>query len=302
MYLDATLIALQPDLIHFEFGALAPPRMYLKDLLNTRIIVSFRGYDLNFVGLEHPQHYQQVWDRADALHLLGHDLWQRAQRRGCPADKHHALIPPAIDTTFFEPGHSAYSNNSGTPDDPVHILSVGRLEWKKGYEYALQAIRCLQQQGIHCRYDIIGSGSYLEALAFARWQLEVEPSVHFPGAHPRTEVREYMRNADIFLHAAVSEGFGNAVLEAQSMSLPVVCTDADGLRENVADGSSGFVVPRRDAAALAEKLVLLIKDPCLRWHMGTTGREQVVAHFRLDAQIAAFDQLYRDVLNNATTN
>ena len=70
-----------------------------------------------------------------------------------------------------------------------------------------------------------------------------------------------LRAADVLLHPAVSEGFGNAVMEAQAVEVPVVCTDADGLRENVVDGVTGLVVPRRDASALAAALERLAARP-----------------------------------------
>ncbi len=104
LYLDAELVRLRCDLLHFEFGALAAERMDLEELLQCPIVVSFRGYDLNYVGLEQPGFYAEVWRRASALHLLGEDLWRRAVRRGCPPEKPHALIPPAIDCRIFRPG------------------------------------------------------------------------------------------------------------------------------------------------------------------------------------------------------
>lgn len=296
LYLDAELLLLRPDIIHFEFGALAVGRMYVKDLIGCKVVVSFRGYDLNYVGLEDPNYYQEVWEHADALHLLGRDLWQRAQRRGCPPEKLHALIPPAIDAEFFDPNERCHSELAGTLERPLRILSVGRLDWRKGYEYALQAIRFLRDMGIYCEYRIVGDGNYLEPIAFARYQLGLEGVVHLLGAQPREEVRKQMLWADVFLHAAVSEGFCNAVMEAQAMKLPVVCTDAGGLPENVADGETGFVVPRRNPKALAEKLELLAENPSLRQQMGEAGRKRVLTKFRLDEQITAFEQLYRQVL------
>jgi glycosyltransferase involved in cell wall biosynthesis len=251
---------------------------------------------LNYVGLEEPDYFREVWETSDALHLLGNDLWRRALRRGCPPQKLHALIAPAIDTEFFDPANRVAGNNDGSPARPVRILSVGRLNWKKGYEHAIYAARLLRNLGVHSEYCIIGQGSYLEAAAFARHQLGVQSEVHFLGALPPSEVREHMRAADILLHAAVSEGFCNVVLEAQAMGLPVVCSDADGLPENVVDGETGFVVPRRSPQALAEKLAVLAHDPALRQRMGRAGRKRVLDRFRLDDQIEAFDQLYRSVL------
>ncbi len=297
-YLDAEIVRLRPQILHFEFGALAVGRMHLKDLLGCKVVVSFRGYDLNYVGLEEPLYYHEVWDKADALHLLGEDLWRRAQRRGCPQDKPHALIPPAIDTGFWNPGRRRrHVDKTGSAERPLRILSVGRLEWKKGYEYALQAVALLMAQGLQCEYHIVGDGSFLEPVAFARHQLGLEKEVKLLGALPREEVYEQMLWADVFLHAAVSEGFCNAVMEAQAMMLPVVSSDADGLPENVADGVTGFVVPRRNPRALAERLALLAADPDLRQRMGEAGRRRVLTHFRLEDQIEAFDRLYHMVLH-----
>ena len=291
-YLDAELILAQPDLIHFEFAPFAVDSMHLKDLLDSRVVVSFRGYDLNYVGLDNPGYYDDVWCCADALHLLGEDLWQRAQRRGCPPDKTHALIPPAIDTASFDPGERRHTGVAGTPESPLRILSVGRTIWKKGYEYALQAVQLLVDWGVHCEYRIIGDGDYLDAVAFAQHQLGLKAIVQLFGAQPRSEVRAQMLWADVFLHAAVSEGFCNAVMEAQAMSLPVVCTDADGLPENVANGETGFVVPHRDPQSMAEKLALLARDPDLRQRMGQAGRKRVLTHFQLPEQIERFGSLY----------
>lgn len=289
-YLDAEIVALAPDLIHFEFGALAVGRMHLKELLRCKVIASFRGYDLNLSGLEKRGCFCEVWEQADALHFLGEALWQQAQRRGCPRAKMRALIPPAIDPTNFAP--ELHGQTEASSDRPLRIVSVGRLTWEKGYEYAMEAIRLLTGKGVRVELRIIGSGGMLESLAFARHQLGVESSIQFLGARTRAQVRQEMLAADVFLCASVSEGFGNAVIEAQGLALPVVCSDAGGLPENVSDGETGFVVPRRDAQSMAEKLAELARDPALRRRMGAAGRLRVVERFQLDDQMRAFDGLY----------
>jgi colanic acid/amylovoran biosynthesis glycosyltransferase len=76
------------------------------------------------------------------------------------------------------------------------------------------------------------------------------------------------------------------------MMLPVVCTDAGGLPENVVQGKTGIIVPRRDAAALGDALARLAGDPALRSQMGSAGRSRVSSEFLLRNQIAAFGALY----------
>ena len=98
------------------------------------------------------------------------------------------------------------------------------------------------------------------------------------------------------MHSAVSEGFCNGVIEAQAHGVPVVCTDAGGLPENVDDGVTGIVVPRRDPAALAAALTRLAADGDLRARMGAAGRDRVERLFRLDDQIDAWVRFYQDAI------
>jgi colanic acid/amylovoran biosynthesis glycosyltransferase len=72
-YLDSTLVSLKPDVIHFEFGAQALGKMHLKELLDCKVVVSFRGYDLNYTGLEKEGYFTEVFEKSDVLHLLGND-------------------------------------------------------------------------------------------------------------------------------------------------------------------------------------------------------------------------------------
>jgi colanic acid/amylovoran biosynthesis glycosyltransferase len=67
------------------------------------------------------------------------------------------------------------------------------------------------------------------------------------------------------------------------------------LAENVANGVTGFVVPRRDPAAMAEKLALLAEDSALRLRMGKAGRVRVETHFQLHQQIESFEAFYESL-------
>lgn len=297
VYLDAGLICFGPDLVHVEFGSLAAERTHLPHLLGCKLVVSFRGYDLNYVGLQDVNYYSKVWHSADGIHCLGQDLWRRAQRRGCPSGKRVALISPAIDTKRFRRMVPADKRAAGSSTRPLRILSVGRLEWKKGYEFALLAVKRLRDSGMHVQYRIAGDGAFSEALRFFREDLNLKNEVDLLGALDSEAIKAQMEWADVLLHPAVSEGFCNSVIEAQAMELPVVCTDADGLAENVEHEITGYVAPRYDAAALAAALSVLASSPGLRARMGEAGRARVEQRFQLEDQIAAFANLYESVMN-----
>ncbi len=287
---DARVLMLKPDVLHFEFGAIAADRMYLKEVTRAKTVVSFRGYDINYVGLERPDHYQGVWRHADMLHVLGRDLHVRAVARGCPPDKTVTIISPAPAPRFAEAVPVVHD------DDPqLRILSVGRLEWKKGYEYALRCCAILNREGVPFDYRIAGDGALYEALHLTMHQLGLCERVTFLGSVEPDGMPDVYYHANVFLHAAVSEGFCNAVMEAQLHGLPVVTTDADGLAENVRDGETGYVVPRRDPESLARALMSLSRHPEHRASLGTAAARHARSSYSLDAQMDAFMLLYRSL-------
>ncbi|HET9659097.1 MAG TPA: glycosyltransferase family 4 protein [Thermomicrobiales bacterium] len=216
--------------------------------------------------------------------------------RGCPPETSHRVIPGGVDLDYFDPGKRPQPGIAGDRERPLRILSVGRLVWTKGHDLAIEALRILVDLGIDATLTIVGGGAMVDELRFAAWDLGVFDRVHLAGSLPRRRVRAAMKQADVFLAASYSEGFGISVLEAQAMQLPVVCTDADGLKENVVDGKTGFVVPRREAAPLADRLALLARAPKLRASMARAGRERVAQHFRIDQDIDAFEWLYYDAI------
>lgn len=297
LVIDSALLSLAPDIVHFEFGSLATGRMELGERLGAAVTVSFRGYDLNYVGLDEPGHYSGVWKHADGIHVLGADLWRRAVHRGAPPSLPHTIITPAIDTSRIT-GMPARPGVLGGERTTLRVLSVGRLHWKKGYDHALEAVASLQALGVQVEYRIVGDGEMLAAVAFWRHQLGLDDSVELLGAVPPVEVARQLEWADVFLHAATSEGFCNAVIEAQAHGVPVVCSDADGLPENVEHGATGIVVPRRDPSALADAVALLAGDGEQRMRMSAAGRRRVDRLFRIEDQVDAWIRFYEDALQH----
>ncbi len=275
--------------MHFEFGTLAKDIAMLKELTDAKMIVSFRGYDMYYAGLEDKNYYTDVWQHADGIHFLGNDLKQHGIARGYRSKQMEVIIPPAIDIDFFKPVSPKRNN------DVFNIISVGRLTWRKGYDQALKAMKYLKEQDKVFHYTIVGAGEHLTAIQFMIKDFELESYVTLAGNLNKEAVRNMLNTADLFLQASVSEGFCNAVLEAQSMALPVVCTDAGGLVENVANGVTGYIVPRWDIKEMADKIGWCINNKFLLSKLGEQGRQRVLQHFNVQDQINKFVAFYNKV-------
>lgn len=280
---------LRPDIIHFEFGTLAKDIIMLKQLTNAKMVVSFRGYDMYYVGLDNKDYYKDVWNYADGLHFLGSHLKQTAVKRGYGNNKIEAIISPAVDVAFFHNSEKKISSNE------LRIISVGRLTWRKGYDYALQAMKLLKDRDIPFQYTIVGNGEHLQAIQFMITEFGLEDRVQLKGGLSSEEVRDALSKADIFLQASVSEGFCNAVIEAQSMGLPVICTNAGGLPENIADNITGFIVPGWDARAIADKIEWCYYNSTALHEIGRNGAKRAHAKFNIKDQVKSFIDLYNSV-------
>jgi glycosyltransferase involved in cell wall biosynthesis len=137
------------SLIHFEFGTISRELIFIADFFKAQTMTSFRGYDIAYVGLENPTFYSEVWKKSTAIHFLGNDLFQKGVNRGFDPNKPYFLVPPAIFPEKFI-GTDRFLPTDQT--QPIKIVSVGRLTWKKGYVFGLMAVKNLINEGYNVQY------------------------------------------------------------------------------------------------------------------------------------------------------
>lgn len=288
--------ALSPRLVHVELANLSSEECVLAGG-EARLLVGFGGFDAGYAGLVEPGYYGAVWCRADAYHFVADGVRRLALARGCPPGVPHAVIPPGVDPAWFDPGSRRHRAVAGTRRRPLRVLTVARIRWEEGLEYALAAVHRVIDAGARCEHRILGeaSAAELDRLLFTVGDLRLLDFVTPVRGRTQADVRRQLGWADVLLQAAVLEDCAATAAEAQAMRVPVVCADAAGMDEVVSHGESGFVVPRRDAAALAECLHRLV-DPLVRERLGRAGRSRVRVLFVPDRAIEGFERLYRELL------
>lgn len=279
------------DVIYFPWNSGAIDHLALFDL-GMPVVISCRGAQVN-VAPHHPQcsglqqGLRETFSKAARVHCVSQAILEEASLFGLDKEK-TAVIRPAVDVNFFFP-----LNQPAPENRPFTVVSTGSLIWRKGYEYALLAMRRLKDAGIPLRYQVIGQGPEEQRLRYTLHDLALEPQVELLGQQPPEVVRAKLQQADAFLLSSLSEGIANAALEAMACGIPVVATDCGGMREAISDGVEGFVVPLRQPEAMAQALQKLWKAPELRRRMGERGWTRVLADFNLDKQIPQFLSLFQ---------
>jgi len=284
------------DLIYYPWNSAAIANLPIFDL-PAPVVVGCRGAQVS-VGPHNPERQdlraelQSTFEKAGAVHCVSDAILRDAIEVGLDPAK-AVVIRPAVDPACFCPGPP-----SQTRQNVFSVITVGSLIWRKGYEWALGAIRRVADSGINVRFEIIGDGPDRQRVLYTIADLGLEQRVKLLGKLPTEEVLHRVQEADVFLLSSHSEGISNAALEAMACGIPVVTTDCGGMREAVTNGVEGFVVPVRDDVAMAGALERLANDPVLRQSMGDAARARVLRDFDLKQQVQAFLNLFRTVASS----
>ncbi|MEM9883115.1 MAG: glycosyltransferase family 4 protein [Planctomycetota bacterium] len=282
------------DLVHGHFG---PRLLHALPYLarGTPAVVSCYGYDTSRL-LRDPAwavRYRGFAERGGRFVTLSDDMRRRLTLCGVPASSVE-VIPLGIDPDAwaFDPAETRERR----------LLFVGRFVEKKGLDTLLHAWAelCRDPAFDDAGLDIVGDGDTgPSALANS---LGITHRVRFFGAVPYTDLAAVMRSAWALVAPSRTAADGDAegcpmvLMQAQAVGTPVVTTAHAGNPEALPPEAQDFVVPERDAAALAEAMRRLLTIPASeRQALRAAGRAWIVERFDLRRTVDAYDALYRQV-------
>jgi glycosyltransferase involved in cell wall biosynthesis len=179
------------------------------------------------------------------------------------------------------------------PEAPL-ALAVGRLIAQKDHATLLRAFALVQATLPAARLAVLGSGPLEAETRALAAELGIADAVVLPG---RTDIRDWLERADVFVHTSRWEGFGIVLLEAMLAGLPVVATRVSAVPEVVADGATGLLVEPGDHAALAVHLQSLLTDRDRAGALGEAGRQRALTEFSVSRMAERTLALYREVLS-----
>jgi len=283
-------IASSFDLIHIHLSQ--PPSAFRKfpfflvaQAYRKIIIVHFHSFDpQTTINSRYKPLYKYIFSHADKVIVLS-ELWKKWIQKYLSLSKNIVIIHNPCTATASTTHHQKQP----------FILYAGALNERKGYKDLMKAFHKISNQCPDWNLVLAGTGEIEEGKRIAL-KLGLADRIHFPGWIVGEEKNSFFSTAGIFCLPSYAEGFPMAVLDACSYGIAFITTPVGGIPDIIIDGENGLLFEPGNIDALAEKLLLLIKDEFLRKKLGKASLHLAQTTFCLQKIGEEMNSLYKELL------
>ncbi|SLM46174.1 putative Glycosyl transferase group 1 [Nitrospira japonica] len=184
----------------------------------------------------------------------------------------------------------------GVPAAALLLGTAANLFPRKGYEVMLRALPGILAVHPDVHYLLAGTAepAYAASLRALAVDLGITERIHMVGF--QDPIRPFLDALDLYVHPALMEGFGIALVEAMAAGKAVVATRTGGVPEVVEQGETGLLVAPGDSERLRAAVLELLGDEPRRVRMGAKGFSRARARFDLDRTVADLERIYREAV------
>jgi glycosyltransferase involved in cell wall biosynthesis len=230
----------------------------------------------------------------DMVVVTGGDKTKRelVERDGLAAHR-VAAFPIGLDVDYFRPAppDRDLRQEFGLPKGHLLVGLISYLRSYKGHEYFIEAARIISGQRDDVTFIIAGEGPEERSIRTRIEQLGLSSNIRMLGF--REDLLNVLRSCDVFAIPSVEgDTIPQVLMQALAVGIPVVSTTVGSIPDVVIDGKTGFVVPPRDAGALAERIAGLLDDAMLRTRMGVEGRLLVQRSYSIEKMLDRMEGVY----------
>lgn len=278
-----------------QYGTTAHQIVTICKRVNIPLITHFHGYDASVEAvIKNCNYYKEVFEYSTFVIAVSCSMRKRLIELGCPQEK-------VIYNTY---GPDDLFSNIVPQFSESTFIAVGRFVNKKAPYYTILAFKKVHDQFPDTKLVIGGTGELLEVCINLIRTLKLQDAVLLPGIIDRAQFVEYLSKALAFVQHSITalngdqEGTPVAILEASAAGLPVVSTKHAGIPDVIIEGETGFLVEEHDVDAMAEKMILFLRNKGLAKSMGDKGKERIKTDFTLQRHLSVIDDLIERTINN----
>jgi glycosyltransferase involved in cell wall biosynthesis len=304
--LISLLLKENPDVIHAHGYQVftTDAALVASKLRKTSLVLTLHGFPRGFNDPAHRAHFnligKEALRKARRIISVSHRVAREFTAIGVPEEK-MAVIPNGIDLGEFKqlPAGDPFRKRLDIKENEKIVLTVGRLEKIKGFQYLIRALPSIIKEVGSTRLVIAGPDfNYGGKLKKLTEETNVQDHVTFYGPINGKEKFEAFSAADVVAVPSLYEGFGMLLLEAMAAGKPLVATNTGAAPEIIQDGKNGILASPGDAEDLAGKIIKLLSDDQLMHLVGQESRKTVEA-FDWEKVSEQIHKLYIDCLGSA---
>jgi glycosyltransferase involved in cell wall biosynthesis len=216
------------------------------------------------------------------------------------ANKPIMEIQAPVDTSVFDPGK--VEKDCRIADCPgLKIVTVANVNHLKGTEYFIEMASILNNQYDNLGFFVVGphfasQKAYSEKMIRMAQKYDLD-NLHFCGL--LENIPSVLKAADVYVCSSIAEASPISVWEAMSMGKAIVSTNVGDVAKFIKDGESGFVVPIKNAGALAEKVGMFIENADLRKKVGANARKIAIKNLDVDICVKKHADFYRKIMDGS---
>ncbi|MGO9243485.1 MAG: glycosyltransferase family 4 protein [Verrucomicrobiia bacterium] len=282
--------AIEPDVVHAHGTEAA----YALTAVKTRLpcLISIQGIVTEYFKTDPclrsriVRHYEQ-------------DCVRRARYFTCRTSFDTGFIrsvnPNARIFTIHEAMNPVYFQNEWRARDEDRLLYVGSLEARKGLDVLLEALKLAVQTKPKTMLTVIGGGDQVPHQQLCE-RLQITGNVQFLGFQSAEQIAKHHLDNQLFILPSGNENSPNTLAEAMVSGLPVIATAVGGIPSMVEHGQTGWLVPPRNPAELANAILQLLKAPELRARLGEAARQRARDRHLPDRVAVQTVQAYQEIL------
>ncbi|MFA5098659.1 MAG: glycosyltransferase [Candidatus Paceibacterota bacterium] len=237
---------------------------------------------------------------AAVIHFTAEIEKEEYLKAGLPLKNNFAIIPNGIDFKDFDDGEKEainlnFKKDLGITPDKKIILSLGRIDWKKGFDTLIPAFVEAVKKNSSLLLLVVGPESdYKKTVEDLINAAGIKDKVIFTGVLDGIKRIAAFKSSDVFVLPSYAENFGMVVAEAMYLRLPVIITKNVGLAPEIIKSDSGLVIEKNEKE-LTEAILKIINNPDAAKKMGEQGRELVKREFSPLIVADKILKLYNDI-------
>lgn len=285
----------QPDVIHAHDWLVAHPAITLAEHLQAPLVATIHateaGRHSGWVSarISKQVHSVEWWlaNAADALITCSKSMRDEVCALFGPALSTTTVIHNGIDTTTW-----AFRERAPRTG-PANLFYAGRLEYEKGIQDAIKALREVRKTHPGTTLTVAGNGTQREWLMQCARDARVSRSVKFIGTLGHDDLLNWLHRTDAILLPSRYEPFGIVALEAAAAGAPLIASTAGGLGEAVIDGVTGRTFAPGDVAGLTSCIRNALDEPELTQEMAHAARRRLTQEFDWESVAFATAGVYK---------